>query len=1034
MNRVIRSMIFLMVITGAMGASAETESRPTTNPYIVRQLKYPLKDRRTLFSDKEIAQLRENVARHPAARTLAGSILKVADEWAAWDDAKLIGLIPDARVPRAFDVSAAGCPKCGRAIYEKYGHPGWLVDPKLPFKVTCRVDGTVFPSNDFETYYRSGFKEKVGWDTEYVDDGWGWTDPRTGEKYWFVAHANHWILHGKLMHVLGFLSRGYLITGDRKYAHAALVLVHRYAEVYPAMDHAPQSRYGTMMRGLGQDYPGKIVNRIWETDMVTSLVEAYDACWDSIDADDALQKQTGKTGAEIRRFIEANLLEDAIEAYFQAKIRGNFGMHQGTLARLAIVRQYGEQDRWLDSLMNDAGGNPQLLGLNFALYNLIFRDGIPTETAVHYNSIWLERISQYAPLLEKSGRDPFAIPKVKRLYDGALAMICARAHNPNIGDGGTVWGGIIRPDLPSYQTAYRHYKDPRCGEYLAAYEATGEGSFKTFESLLYPPLETPASAANGPATLPAQPTRLLDGYGMGFLNNPPASTELALYYGWRAGHGHYDRLNIEVFASGHPILPDLGYPDGANEFVPGIFTWSKNTISHNTVTVDASRQHGNTPGVVELFADGKFARVIDVSATGTYSQCDQYRRAVVMVDCGSDESYFVDIFSVTGGRQHDYSLHGPPGTFEAIGGTWSEPQPGTLAGENVAVGQIYDDPKLGAPDYKGGYSGYTGSGFQHLYNVRRHQGGPTIGQWRHARDPTARLRIRVLDQPGQQLILANARVSPMKFPEVLTYVIARREGSKLNSRFVSVIEPYKSEPSIAHVKPVPLADGAGDATAVEVVHRDGTSDLILYDTAGSRKVTQDGVVSTDARAAVIRRDASGLLSSQFAVGGSYVEVNRRRTALAEITGSVLTTEPDKSLIRVAADQPDCAPERFIGRVVHFRNDLRQTAHTITAAARDGDAILLTVSDDLLVGRARVSGVQDQALITRTALPLAAIYRGVTLGSATMKPLGLVKEVNQGRIALAALLAPSSGVSVGDDVWLVNVGPGDRFVVPAMIDQ
>src|SRR5688572_13932367 len=395
-------------------------------------------------------------------------------------------------------------------------------------------------------------------------------------------------------------------------------------------------------------------------------------------------------------------------------------MHQQTLAHLAIVRQHGDHERWLDSLMNDAGPDFSLLGLNYALYNLIFRDGIPFETAVHYNSIWLERISYYAPLLEKSGRRAFDIPKLKRMYDGALAMICARAHNPNIGDGGTVWGGLTRPDVPTYQTGYRKYRDARCGAYLAALGATGEDTFKTFESLFHPPIGPPPRATTGPATMPAQPSRLLDGYGMGFLNNRADSVAVALYYGLKAGHGHFDRLHFELFANGQPMLPDLGYPDAMNEFVPGIFTWSKNTIAHNTVTVDASRQSGNVPGVVELFADGSFARLIDVSAKGTYPQCGQYRRALIMVDRDQDRSYFIDVFTVAGGKQHDYSLHGPPGSFEVIGGQWSEPQRGTLAGEDVEVGQIYDDAKMAAAHYKGGYSEYAGSGFQHLYNVRRH--------------------------------------------------------------------------------------------------------------------------------------------------------------------------------------------------------------------------------------------------------------------------------------------------------------------------
>jgi hypothetical protein len=824
------------------------------------------------------------------------------------------------------------------------------------------------------------------------------------------------------------------------------VLLHRFAAVYPEMDLATQSRYGLMMKALGEEYPGKIVNHIWEADVMSTLTEAYDACWETIDGDAVLQREAGQTGRQIRAFIEANLLEDAVDAYYAGKIRGNFGMHQGTLARLAVVREYGDQQKWLDSLMNNAGSNPSLLGLNYALYNLIYRDGAASETSVHYNSIWLERISQYAPLLEKNGRHPFEIPKLRRIYDAALAMICARGQNPNIGDGGSVWGGIIRPDLPSYQTAYLHYHDPRVAQYLAAFGATGDAGFTSFESLLHPPIEAPRAATGGPTTrpttgpgaFPSQPTRLLAGYGMGFLNNRRDSVEVALYYGLRAGHGHFDRLNIELFADDQPMVPDLGYPDGANEFLPGIFTWSRNTIAHNTVTVDAHRQTGNRPGTVNLFADGHFARAMDISGDGTYPQCDAYRRAVIMVDCDPEQSYFVDVFTVRGGKEHDYSLHGPPGTFETIGGKWSDPQTkGTLAGENVEVGQIYDDPKLGAPGYKGGYSSYTGSGFQHLYHVRRHEGGDTVAQWSHAKDPSAKLRIRVLDQPGQQLILANARVSPIKFPEVLTYLIARRQqqpgdGRALGSRFVSVIEPFRGEPLIKDVRQVELS-GGGTGTAIEVRRSDGGSNLIVYDPGQSRKTTKEGNLSTDARVAVVRRDRAGQVTGRFFAGGTYMAVGDDRLDGSARTGKIVSTDPASSQIRIRPDQPQASPEEFIGRVVHFQNDLRRTEHTITSAKRDGDEIVLTASDDLIVGRARIDEVSDDALTTRTALPLAAVYRGTTLAGPRFEPLARVSHVDQGKIVLATPVAKEHSVARGEDVWLVNVGPGDRFELPAVVD-
>src|SRR5687768_10993505 len=85
----------------------------------------------------------------------------------------------------------------GHVTIEKSGGDyGWIIDRKLPFKVKCPVDGSVYPTNDFATYYRSGFKEKIGWDSQHVDDGWGapaGAGKSAGERFWFVAYYNHWM-------------------------------------------------------------------------------------------------------------------------------------------------------------------------------------------------------------------------------------------------------------------------------------------------------------------------------------------------------------------------------------------------------------------------------------------------------------------------------------------------------------------------------------------------------------------------------------------------------------------------------------------------------------------------------------------------------------------------------------------------------------------------------------------------------------------------------------------------------------------------
>ncbi len=661
-----------------VGLSATTNSQEA----LLRQPQYPLKTARTLWTDSEIAQARQNVAKYPQAKKIEDEILKKADYWLDWKDEDLVQFITDSRVPRAWETGLDGCPKCGKELIAKFDQYGWIVDPKIPFKVKCPVDGSVYPSNDYETYYKSGFKVKKGWNTEYVDDGWGWMGPN-GHKYWFVGFWNHQMWKNYIAPGVQALGRAYLLTGDKRYAHKAVVMLHRIAEVYPGMDYTPQSFF----KDLKGSEPGKVLNAIWETDLVEQVSEAYDEVWDTIDQDKTAQKLFGQSGEQIRAFIEANFLEDAIDAYYQTKIRGNFGMHQKALVYLGLVRQYGDQNKWFDGLLNYSGHAGHRLGLNYALYDYVFRDGLPEETSPGYNSFWVDEIAKYGDILARTGRDVFKLPKTKRMFDGLLDMVTVGTQTPSLGDSGGVWGNLVGVNAQTYQIAWRHYHDPRYAHWLAHFGDTAGAGFQSFESLLYPPID-----ADG--KMPPAKTRLLAGYGITFLNNPDDTISSSLYYGMRGDHGHFDRLDIDPIFAGSPVLPDLGYPDDANNYVPGIFAWSKNTISHNTVTVNAHRQMGNVPGTVKLFANGDFARVIDVDAPETYTECSQYRRALVMVDVDPAHSYFVDFFNVTGGNEHDYSLHGPPGEFKMIGGKWSAPEPGTLAGKDVKWGQIYDNPVL----------------------------------------------------------------------------------------------------------------------------------------------------------------------------------------------------------------------------------------------------------------------------------------------------------------------------------------------------
>ncbi len=1013
-------------------------------PQKVRTPQFPLKTARTLHTDAEIAQARANVARYPAARALADQILKEAKYWTAWSDQDLHDLVTTAEVPRAVELCNAGCPIHGRKIYEGINGSSypWIVDPRQPFKVKCPIGGEVYPDNDYGAYYRSGFKDKSLLKGKIVDDGWGWVGP-DGQRYWFVAHANHMVWQGPgldsrcLITGTQVLSRAYLLTGDPLYAHKAAILLHRIAEVYPTMNHEQQSRFGQLMAAQGTRYPGKIVNLIWESYQVAPcLSEAYDNIWETLDADTVLQQFYHQTGAQVRACIEANYLEDAIDAYFDDKMRGNYGTHQRALLQLAVVRQHGDNARYVDEVLHRPEGHLLRIGFDYALYNLVYRDGAPHESP-DYNFVWTRILAASAELLKKLGYDLATMPRLRRMFDTPLDFITVGQLSPPLGDSSTRYAPLIGRDSLTYQRGLQLYGDPRYAGFLAGIGATGDQTFGSFEALFAPalPAQTPPGAGR---VVPPQPSRILSGYGYALLNNPADTRSLGLFYGLHVAHYHHDRLQFDLFAHGQDLTPDLGYPDGANEFNAGIFTWSKTTISHNTVTVDAHRQPANPAGHLRLFADGPFARALTADGAGTYPQATTYRRTLVMVDVpgAADRGYVVDFFDVVGGRQHDYSLHGPTGKFTLLGGAWSPPAPGTLAGPDVAVGALYDDPERGAKDFKGSYLNYAGSGFQHLVNVRRLQSGAddVVAEYVHDKDPNARIRLRVLPQAGQELISTEARVSPMKYPELVHFLIARRVAApgapELASAFAAVLEPFATEPFITSAHRLALANGS----VVVVARAGGERDLVFHHQGNDAALfagDDTPPVVTDAEVAVISLDAQHRPVRAFFAGGSFLQIGARRLTASGLAGSVTAVDvaAGKLHVRLAPGTPAPNLAQLPGRVLQLSNPLRDTVQTITRAEQAGDELVLTVKDDLRVGLVHVSAVEGATLTTKTALHLAPLYRGVTLCTRADQPLATVIEAKAGQLTLAA--PPTGKIAAGEDVWLVDAAVGETVRLPAI---
>ena len=1021
--------VFLFVLL-PLAVFSQRIQNPQPVPYVASpevESEFPYKTKSLIYTPEELARAQKKIETDPAARKLAREIISIAERWAQWSDEDLMALIPDGSVPRSFDLNAGGCPVHGDTVFHVGGSYPWILDPRKQFQVKCPVGHETYPTNDFDPSVAGAPLQGKPGENPYVDNGWGWT-AADGEKYWFVAYANQWFFNTYIKNAIRNLGRAYLLTERPEFAHKALVMLHRLAEVYPGMDYEHQSRYGQMQKQNGRHYPGKVLNRIWETNFIQAAAECYDAVWNYIPVDQKLMQLLQKDPIDIQAFIEVHLLEEAVKAFGQQKIQGNFGMHQLALLYVLLARQHMDNETHINRIIHNVSGSLLQTGISYALYNYIFRDGVPMESP-SYNFLWIRKLTALNDRLKQFGVNFFEDPRFQDILKSPIYTMGSDLYTIDIGDSGSTTGGIIGRDQNTYEIAFANTGDTAYLSWL--YPDKGQsGDFErkmTYESLFRPEIEL--------ATLPDDTelgylsSRLLAGYGLGKLasggQNP---STVALIYGLHGSHYHWDFLNFELFAFGQKMMPDFGYPDAMNAYVSGVYTWSKNTVAHNTVVVDSRRQNQNLPGILHNFADGDFARTVQASSPA-YAQATRYRRNLFSVDAGQDRNYLVDFFYVSGGHRHDYILHGPPGYSEVKEGEWSSPAKGTYAGKEVAIGELYDNPHMNQPDYSGGYGGYSGSGFQHLFHVQQKKGGAGIVEFEHVNDRRARLKLRVLEDRGQDVYLADAYNHPRSKEFLIKHVITRSENESgpLENTFSSVIEPYYENSFIRNAQRLSIEGGPG--SQVVQVERGGRTDIVISDFEQIDKKVEGLPLRTDATAAVVTLDSQGELMRVFFSDGRYLTYSDRTFEAAPLTGDV--TEVDLKNRRVKVRVHESFTEEEIKamntEVMFFQNGHLETAHPIREFVLEGDELVLTTMDDMLIGRVNVSQLADEpnTVQTNNYLRFSSTYIGAHLLNENYEKVGIVTGISGNKLTYSGAGAEIFREGTTADVWISTLASGDR---------
>jgi hypothetical protein len=882
------------------------------------------------YSREKIANLRNNCFAYEWAKQLRDEAIEKAATWVAMEDKTLWASIPGQDLPRCIDVTfdrltkgpkSLGCLKCGNAI-KRFGN--YPYDPDFrnkPWKLTCPSCGSVFPTNDFGKYYLSAIDEKglfnpakgdrsLLYNVDHpdpddplhkygVDDGFGYID-ENGRSHKFIGYYawKYWMY---LNNGLEALAAAFLFTGEQRYAHKAAILLDRIADVYPDMDWKPYADRGWYHSDGGTNL-GKIEGSIWETGVVQKFAESYDKILsgtvDSPEIFAFLKRQSQKyqlpnakgTRELFIENVDRRILHTAFEAVLSRQIRGNQGMHQLTVAMCAVALNTEPQtSQWLDWLFTPDGG--AIPGLMLTQFD---RDGTSDEGAPGYALMWGRLVTELASwLISYPAYTKHNIfedyPQFSATFLAAYRLAALGRAIPNIGDSGAtglVSGNLVDPDYMAL--GYYYTRDPEIA--IAAYRANGnsaQGLGRNIYSQDPDALSDEIAAIAEKAGARPEGGYLMSGFGMALLEcgTGAGGIALACNYGRTIKHAHPDILNFDLFAFGHWLTPDHGYPEFATRW-PSNVEWTGSTISHNTVFVNKQPQKAVWGGYTRLFKQLKGFGVFELDGKKAYPELKDYIRTMFLV-CGSDavsgdsNAYAVDIFRVNGGTDHVYSFHGPPGEITNTALELKIQEKGTYAGENIEKGAW-------ATDFPVGYS--------HLYNVRTDNKPPStfVLDWKAAsgyrgldEHDDVHLRLHALTE-FNDVALADGDPPQNKpgNPERLGYALMHRTGDDVRSTFVSVIEPYRKKPFIKDVQR--LGDYSGEAVAVKIERMDGGVDYVLYNRGSNKKMRLPNGISMTGTAAFISV-MDGRVQKAILVNGSTLRFrNMRLTSSGGFEGKVVT--------------------------------------------------------------------------------------------------------------------------------------------------
>lgn len=528
-----------------------------------------------------------------------------------------------------------------------------------------------------------------------------------------IVAAYRCSLHYAAERAVFALGEAYAFTGDDKYAVGVKRVLLKYADDYPKYPKRRDrwGRSGWLAPLGGRRYAQSLDEAVG----VIKLAKAYDLTRTSPAWSDAERAHVEK---DLFRTVAETLL------WFNQGINNHQTWYNAGLICIGSV--LGD-DALVKKVLTMSGG------YEFQLERSVTSDGLWYEGAMAYHHYALQAMLEIVEAGRRMGLNLHEAPKFRAMIEAPLKYAYPNGQFPAINDSDV---SHIDGFREMFLWAWKTYGDEKFAH------AYARGDAAKLKALLG------ESAVPSPSL--AMDSAHLAGAGLVALRRGSGENAVCVFvdYGEHGGgHGHPDKLNICLYALGREWVLD---PGRLTYSYPEHKSWCKQTVAHNTVTLDGQSQSATTGRCLWFRNEKEFAACV-VESDGAYPGSTLQRYLWL------NDKMLVDVFEVESSKSHqvDWVVHAISERVAPVGSSGD--------GETISPGKE--------------------NGYQHLTDARRWD-GKADSCWEF-RDKNGKV-LRMWFPSSQPETIFTARGIGHHITDSVPCLLRRRSATE--TRFVTVFD------------------------------------------------------------------------------------------------------------------------------------------------------------------------------------------------------------------------------------------------------